>query len=174
MLSLNLAKIRTPDERVEREYQPEAFEGDPDVYRVVAPVSLGFDIHKDKDTFHLVGRVTTTVELGCGRCLEPFQVPVDAPFDLRYEPLVAAAGGGEHELRSGDFDTALYENDEIDLGQLMQEQIFLTLPMKPLCTEGCRGLCPSCGTNLNKVACDCQTRWEDPRLAALQALKKES
>ena len=84
------------------------------------------------------------------------------------------AGGGEHEIRSGDFDTALYENDEIDLGQLMQEQIFLTLPMKPLCAEGCRGLCPSCGTNLNKAACDCQTRWEDPRLAALEALKKES
>ena len=174
MLSLNLAKIRTPDERVEREYQPEVLGVDPDTYRVVALVSLGFDIHKDKDTFHLVGRVKTAIELGCSRCLEPFQMPVDAPFDLRYEPRASDAAGGEHEIHSGDFDTALYENDEIDLGQLMQEQIFLTLPMKPLCAQECRGLCPSCGTNLNKAACDCQTRWEDPRLAALEALKKES
>lgn len=174
MLSLNLAKIRTPDERVEREYQPEALQADPDVYRIVAPVALRFDVHKDKDKFHLVGRVLTTVEVACSRCLEPYQIPVDAPFDLRYEPRGSEADGGEHEIASGDFDSALYDNDEIDLGQLLQEQIVLTLPMKPLCTEGCRGLCSSCGTNLNNAACDCSTRWEDPRLAALQALKKES
>ena len=174
MLSLNLAGIRTPDERVEREYQPEALGAESSVYRVVAPASLGFDIHKDKDTFHLVGRVATVLELSCSRCLEPFQVPVDAPFDLRYQARTVDGGGGEHELRAGDFDTALYDNDEIDLGQLMQEQFYLATPMKPLCTEGCQGLCPSCGANLNKAACDCKTEWEDPRLAALKALKKES
>lgn len=174
MLSLNLAKIRTPEERIEREYQPEALGADAETYRVVAPVSLAFDLHKDKDKFHLVGRVITTLELGCSRCLEPYQVAVDTPFDLRYQPRSQDAGGGERELGDSDFDTALYENDEIDLGQLVQEQCYLVVPMKPLCTEGCKGLCPSCGTNLNKATCTCNTQWEDPRLAALKALKKES
>ena len=54
-------------------------------------------------------------------------------------------------------DTAFYENDEIDLGQLMQEQFYLALPMKPLCKDDCKGLCPNCGTNLNKATCDCNT-----------------
>lgn len=174
MLALKLAKIRTADERVEREYQPGAVGASTDAYVVVAPVSLAFDIHKDKDKFHLVGRVVTTLELLCSRCLEPFTVPVDAAFDLRYHPLAENAGVPEREIGDDDLDTAFYENDEIDLGQLMQEQFLLALPMKPLCSDDCRGLCPNCGTNWNKAACDCTTQWEDPRLAALKALKKES
>jgi uncharacterized protein len=159
MLSLNLAKIRTADEHFERVYQPEALGAENDVYRIVSPVSLSFDIHKDKDKFHLVGRVKTTLEMPCSRCLQPH---------------TANSGVGEHEIEADDLDTAFYENDEIDLGQLMQEQFYLALPMKPLCREDCKGLCPNCGTNLNKATCDCHTQWEDPRLEALRALKKES
>ncbi|MGE3955301.1 MAG: DUF177 domain-containing protein [Vicinamibacterales bacterium] len=174
MLSLNLAKIRTAEEHFEREYQPGALGGGTDAYTIVAPVSLAFDIHKDKDKFHLVGRVKTTLEMPCSRCLEPFTIAVDAPFDLRYQPHTEHHGGGEREVEADDIDTAFYENDEIDLGQLMQEQFYLALPMKPLCKDDCKGLCPNCGTNLNKATCDCNTQWEDPRLAALRALKKDS
>ncbi len=175
MLALNLAKIRTAHERFEREYQPDAVGPASDAYTVVAPVSLAFDIHKDKDKFHLVGRVQTTLELPCSRCLEPFQLPVDAAFDLRYQPLADNVGAaGEREIGDDDMDTAYYEHDEIDLGQLMQEQFLLALPMKPLHAEDCKGLCPNCGTNWNRAACGCNTRWEDPRLAALKTLKKES
>ena len=174
MLSLNLAKIRTAEEHLDKVYPPDALDGENDVYRIVAPVSLAVDIRKDKDKFHLVGRVKTTLEMPCSRCLEPFTVDVDAPFDLRYQPHAANTGEGEREIEVDDLDTAFYENDEIDLGQLMQEQFYLALPMKPLCQEDCRGLCPTCGTNLNRATCDCTTQWEDPRLAALRALKKES
>jgi uncharacterized protein len=65
-------------------------------------------------------------------------------------------------------------NDEIDLGQLMKEQFYLALPMKPLCRDECRGLCALCGANLNRGTCGCVAAWEDPRFAALRALKKES
>ncbi len=57
----------------------------------------------------------------------------------------------------------------IDLGQMIEEQFYLALPMKPLCHADCKGLCANCGTNLNVAACDCQVRWEDPRLAVLKA-----
>jgi len=174
MLVLNLAKIRTADEHVEREYAPDAVGAETDAYKVVAPVSLAFDIHKDKDKFRLVGRVRTRLELPCSRCLEPFNVEVDAPFDLRYQPHAANTGEGEREIEEDDLDTAFYENDEIDLAQLMQEQFYLALPMKPLCSDDCKGLCPNCGTNLNRNTCDCTTQWEDPRLTALKTLKKES
>jgi len=56
----------------------------------------------------------------------------------------------------------------------MHEQLYLALPMKPLCQNGCQGLCATCGTNLNRTTCDCQPHWDDPRLAVLKALKKES
>src|SRR5215510_1803816 len=175
MLSLNLSKIRTAEEHFDKVYQPEALGGERETFTIVEPVHLSFDIFKDKDLFHLVGRVRTTLELTCSRCLEPFQMPVDAPFDLRYQPRSQNTGEGEREVEADDMTTAFYENETIDLGQLMHEQFYLTLPMKPLCAADCRGLCTQCGTNLNRGTCDCSGDWEDPRLAALKSWKnKES
>jgi uncharacterized protein len=173
MLSLNLAKIRTALERFEKTYAPEAVAGEGDVFSVVAPAELGFDIHKDKDQFRLVGRVTTTLELSCSRCLEAFPYRVDASFDLRYQPRSANAGEGEREVEEDDLSTAFYENEEIDLGQLMREQFYLSLPMKPLCVDECKGLCPQCGTNLNRGTCGCRRGWDDPRFAVLKQLKDD-
>jgi uncharacterized protein len=176
MLALNLSRIRTAQDRFEREYAPESLGPATEDFRVAAPVSLAFDIFKDKQQFRLAGRVKTTLELRCSRCLEPFEWPVDAAFDLRYLPQSAAAAQekSEREIDDDDMAAAFYVNDEIDLGQLMLEQFYLALPMKPLHSEACKGLCPVCGTNWNRATCDCTTQWEDPRLAALKALKKES
>jgi uncharacterized protein len=167
---LDLSRIRTPHERYEKAYPADAFPAD-DSFRVAAPVALAFDIRKDKQHFQLTGGVQTALELPCSRCLEPFVRPVDAAFDLRYVPQALGVADGEHELAEDDFSTAFYENDEIDLGQLMREQFLLSLPMKPLCSDACHGLCPDCGTNLNRVTCDCKRDLDDPRLAALKALR---
>jgi DUF177 domain-containing protein len=170
MLSLDLGKIRTAQERFEQVYTPQQF-GNDDEFTVVAPISLAFDIFKDKQQYRLVGRVQTTLELPCGRCLEPFTTPVDQTFDLRYHPHTLNTGEGERELEEDDLTTAFYEHDEIDLGHLMREQFYLSLPMKPLCREDCRGLCVVCGTNLNRETCSCNPAWEDPRLDALRNLR---
>jgi uncharacterized protein len=53
----------------------------------------------------------------------------------------------------------------------MHEQFYLSLPMKPLCRQDCRGLCTVCGTNLNRETCDCKRDWEDPRLDVLRKLR---
>ena len=172
---LDLNKIHGPRERYEKVYPPEAFPPDGETFRVVAPVSLAFDIVKDKAHFQLIGTVKTTLELPCSRCLEPFTVPVERR--LRFAVSAARAcntGEAEREIEEDDLTTAFYENDEIDLGELMREQFYLSLPMKPLCGDDCRGLCPICGTNLNRGTCDCKREWEDPRLAVLKTLKKES
>ena len=172
MLALNLAKIRTPHERFEREYQPDAVGAQPDAYSVVAPVRLAFDIHKDKDKFRLVGKVQTQLELACSRCLEPFGLAVDAPFDLRYLPATEASTEVDREIEENDLETSYYQDDQIDLNELMREQFYLVLPMKPLCQEDCKGLCTQCGTNLNTGSCSCSPAWEDPRLAPLKGLGK--
>jgi DUF177 domain-containing protein len=174
MLSLNVTKIRDAQERFEQVYRPEQLASRDDAFRVAAPVSLVFDIYKDKDQFRLIGSVKTTLELPCSRCLEPFAWPVDSSFDLRYQPHARNTGEGEREIEEDDLTTAFYDHDTIDLGQLMREQFYLALPMKPLCGDDCKGLCPTCGTNWNKGTCDCSTQWEDPRLAALKALRRDS
>jgi uncharacterized protein len=173
---LDLNKIHAPRERYEKVYPPGLFSADAETFRVVAPVSLAFDITKDKQHFQLAGGVTTTLELPCSRCLESFTTPVASEFDLRYQPHTHAAGSGheaERQIEEDDLSTAFYDNEEIDLGELMREQFYLSLPMKPLCGDHCRGLCPVCGTNLNRDTCDCKREWEDPRLAVLKTLKTD-
>lgn len=169
-MHLDLTQIRQPETEVTRRYEPEAFEGRTSQFRVAAPVELRFKVHKDQDRFRLVGRVRTTLELTCSRCVEPFLMPVDAGFDMRYLPPTENVGAEEGEVSEEDLSVAYYRDDQIDLSQLMEEQFYLALPMKPLCRDDCKGLCPSCGTNLNETTCTCEVRWEDPRLAALKAL----
>jgi uncharacterized protein len=167
---LDLTRYRQPVGRFERIFQPSEVGDESDVYRVVAPVHLAFDIHKDRDRFRLEGRVRTELELPCSRCLEPFRLAVDAPFDMRYLPAVEVAAEREREVAEEDLETSYYREDQIDLDELIREQFYLAVPMKPLCRDGCRGLCPQCGTNLNTGTCDCAPAWEDPRLAPLKGL----
>jgi uncharacterized protein len=170
---LNLRQIRTAHEHLDWVCEPSVFAGDRESFEVLVPVALIFDVYKDKDQFRLAGRVQTTIQLPCSRCLEPFTTPIDTAFDLRYQPRSVNTGEGEREVEEDDLTTAFYENDEIDLGQLIREQIYLSIPMKPLCRERCLGLCPVCGTNLNRCTCACKRHWDDPRLAILKKLKAD-
>ena len=169
-MQLDLTRYRRPEERFSRTFQPADVAQEGDAYRIVEPVQLEFDIQKDKEKFRLVGAARTKLELTCSRCLEPFQLPVDGLFDLRFLPASELAEGDEHEVQDDDLDTSYYRDDQIDLNELLREQFYLALPMKPLCRDECKGLCPQCGTNWNTGTCTCTTEWEDPRLAALKGL----
>ncbi|HUE90204.1 MAG TPA: DUF177 domain-containing protein [Vicinamibacterales bacterium] len=169
-MNLDLTQFRQPETDVVRRFAPEDFDGRTSQFLVVEPVDLQFTVHKDHARYRLVGRLKTTLEQTCGRCLEPFREPVDATFDIRYLPQSDNAGPVEREVGDDDLTDAFYPDEQIDLRHLMEEQFYLALPMKPLCRQDCKGLCPNCGTNLNDATCACEIRWEDPRLAGLKAL----
>jgi uncharacterized protein len=168
---LDLNKLQGPREHVERTLQPSVFDPqDPD-YRVTAPVELSMDVAKAGGAaFAVTGEVRTRLELSCSRCLEPFDVPVNAAFELRYVPQAENTGDGEREIAEDDLITAFYREGMLDIGDLLREQFQLALPMKPLCTDDCRGLCRQCGANLNRTECGCTPAWEDPRLSPLKNL----
>jgi uncharacterized protein len=170
-LVLDLSRMREARDRIERVIPPDAFTtADDEAYRVTSPVQLAFDIYKDGQQFHLVGGVKAALDLSCGRCLEDYRFPVDASFDVLYLPHADNAGEGEVEVEDDDLTTAYYRDDQIDLAQLVREQFYLAIPMKPLCRDACKGLCPQCGTNLNAGSCDCRPEWTDPRLGTLKSL----
>ena len=178
-MRLELSHIRQPETEYNKVFQPaEVVTGDED-YRITAPVVLRMTIYKDHDRFRLVGTVKTELELQCSRCLEPFVMPVDRDFDLRYLPQGAAepesnADEDEAEVEDDDVAITFYRDDVIDLNELLREQFYLALPMKPLHAEDCKGICPQCGTNRNVAPCDCHPQWEDPRLAGLKTLLKRN
>src|SRR5688572_13678988 len=167
LLDLNKVQSR---QHVERTFQPAAFNPQDEDFRVARPVELSMDVQKSGgDTYQVAGRARTSLELDCGRCLEPFFVPVDATFDLRYVPQAHNTGEDERQIQEEDLATAYHREGLLDVTELLREQFQLAVPMKPLCTEDCRGLCPTCGTNLNKTKCECAPKWEDPRLAPLKS-----
>jgi DUF177 domain-containing protein len=168
---LDLNKLHGSREHVERTVPPSAFDPHDPEYRVAAPVELAMDVEKaGRDAFRVTGRVRTTLELECSRCLEPFAVPFDAAFELRYVPHTENTGEGEREIEEDDLTTAYYREGLLDVIELLREQLQLALPMKPLCSDACKGLCPQCGVNLNRSTCSCAPAWEDPRLAPLKGL----
>ena len=173
-MQLDLTRYRQPLNHFSRTFQPGDVGQEGDAYRIVAPVHLDFELHKDKEKFRLVGRAQTELELACSRCLEPFRMPVDSAFDLRYLPAAEMSADDEREVQEEDLETSYYRDDQIDLNELLREQFYLALPMKPLCREDCKGLCAQCGTNLNTGTCACAAEWEDPRLAPLKGLIKPS
>src|SRR5262245_23718739 len=101
-------------------------------------------------------------------------MPIDSKFDLRYLPVGTEGGGADREVSDDDLDASVYSEDQIDLNELLREQFYLALPMKPLCRDDCAGLCPQCGTNRNTATCACAPQWEDPRLAPLKRLKSSA
>jgi uncharacterized protein len=130
----------------------------------------------DGTTVHVRGRLSANVRVECGRCLERYAVPLDQELDLFYLPRGVdrpqEQEEEEVELTDRDVVVGYYDGDELDLGDVVREQIFLTLPLKRLCRADCRGLCLTCGRNLNLGDCSCPPPEvpEDPRLAPLRKL----
>ena len=172
-LLLDVGQMRDAEARIERTFAPGVLPTDQTICRVVAPVALSVVVRKDRMQFRLVGRVKTVIELSCSRCLDGFATPVDEAFDVLYLPHAPAGSGEERMVEDDDLSTAFYSDNVIDLGQLMQEQCYLAVPMKPLCRDDCRGLCPVCGTNFNTGSCECRPAWVDSRLAVLEQLRKD-
>jgi uncharacterized protein len=112
------------------------------------------------------------LEAECSRCLKNFQfdLPIDFQLTLRPRPQHQDPLPNEQELTSEDLDQDFYDNELIDLGTIVREQILLALPMFPRCAEECRGLCATCGQDLNQGACDCDRTDVDPRWDVLKTL----
>lgn len=117
------------------------------------------------------GRLHATLAAECDRCLEPVTLPIANEFDLYYVPADAHADkSGETELLERDLDVSFYQNERIELDELVLEQLELSLPIRILCQNDCKGLCAQCGTNLNGESCNCPPPI-DPRWQALAELK---
>ena len=172
---LDLSRIRTPHEHVEQVYPADAFAADREDFRVSAPVSLAFDIFKEPARTSSGSPAARRRRSNCraAGAWSRFACRSMRRSTCGISRTRRTAGHGkndEREIEEDDFATAFYENDQIDLGQLMREQFYLAVPMKPLCDAACQGLCPVCGTNLNRGTCECRRDWDDPRFAVLKTL----
>ncbi len=123
---------------------------------------------------HIVARgsFSATLEMDCARCLAAFLVDLDLPIEEELPILPELIEEDEEELPE-DEKEPLFVDNILDLTELLRQSIVVAVPIKPLCSQECKGLCPLCGTNLNERQCECSTQDVNPLFASLGSLLKE-
>ncbi|MBN1613297.1 MAG: DUF177 domain-containing protein [Deltaproteobacteria bacterium] len=131
----------------------------------VRKVDVSCRVAKVREKIFIEGSLEALLDQQCCRCLEIAQVPVRTAF--RY--VLIPEGSQGSEILPAEF--GVYREDRIDLDPLIYEQIVLQIPMKVLCMDDCKGLCPRCGVNLNVTKCDCLAESADERFLILKDWK---
>ena len=127
--------------------------------------------HQVVQDIRLKGELEIDLEVACARCLEPVVLPVKRSFDLLYRPLGTDSGHEELSVTDAEAEIGYYQGEGLLLEDTLREQVLLSVPLKALCREDCKGLCPHCGRNLNEGECSCTEQLEDPRWAALKEIR---
>lgn len=109
-----------------------------------APLQLKVDYVYDGDGFHVKGRLDTVLASECALCGRSFEEPFGFSFSERFM-----------KNPSEEDECYEYRGEELDLSRMVNDLIFLNLPLSSVCDEACKGLCPVCGCNLNMARCSC-------------------
>ncbi len=141
-----------------------------DVIRMLSPLKAKLRIDKVSSEILVNGNLSALVEMQCSRCLNNFSNKTDININVVYHPVEELKGEDRHEIKDEELDTGFYRDEQFDISELLKEQLILSLPMKPLCSESCKGICFRCGKNLNIDSCECRQEEPDPRLAKLKKL----
>jgi len=135
------------------------------------PVKAEITIKRVGEDVWIKGRITTTMSFVCGRCLTPYEFPVNSVFDLVYLP--EEAREMKEELGEDDLERLFCRGRRLNVREVVLEQLNLTFPPKPLCSSDCEGICSVCGKVRREGDCGCQVKETDLRLDKLNALKKD-
>jgi len=137
------------------------------------PRDIEAQVHLERHGLDILvrGHLEGSLQVSCSRCLTSFSHPVEADFDLLLAPGPGPVGKEEEELSKADLDVDFYTGEMVNLENILREQILLTLPLKPLCSEACQGICPRCGADLNQEICQCPAEESDSPFAILKKIK---
>lgn len=140
----------------------------------VAPIATLLSVAKEYDHLRVHGSIDTRIKLTCSRCLTEYATDVASKFTIIYTRSAENQPEDEVELGEEDLISVTYAGDEIDFTDEIAEQVLLEVPYKPLCAEECRGLCASCGADLNSAACSCGESAVSLKFSPLKGLTVKS
>ncbi|MBV4414904.1 YceD family protein [Clostridium tyrobutyricum] len=126
---------------------------------ILSPIRLLANLEKTDHMITLKGKVSGVLELTCSRCLKKFAHAINININERFT---------DKKIVDCDEDIFFINDGYIDITQIIENNIILALPIKRLCKENCKGLCPECGTNLNDSICNCKENNIDPRWEKLK------
>lgn len=163
MLSFDIRSLETKAVQVDGSVSPDDPIWEKGDARPAEPIHVrGRLSSASEGRFYFSGRMEGSIQLACRLCLEEVDVDVDEEVHF----LLAEIGAEEAD----DPEVFLYDPNApmIDLRPAIRETWLLSAPAYVQCREDCKGLCPTCGTNLNESTCNCTTTKTDPRWDALR------
>lgn len=179
MMQIHIDQLIEKERRLEFEEKPEHFAVLADMiknneYEFLAPIKTRLRAYRVGDMVEVEGNLETRARLSCSRCLCEFETQIVSGFALTYEQEksegLETLSHEEVELSPGDMGLIPFRGEEINLMEAIQEQVLMALPLKPLCREKCKGLCPKCGANLNPGDCGCENATFNNKFSALKNL----
>jgi uncharacterized protein len=159
--------------RIRKSYAPGSIDYHSAEIKQAEPLEVTATAEMLDGQIRITGELETKIELVCARCLETVIEEVNRAFDLFYRPVTKDLKPKEDRLKDDDTEIGFFDGEGLFLADVLKEQVLLALPLKVICRSDCRGLCPSCGANLNHEECRCETHATDPRLAPLARLKQD-
>ncbi len=166
MLKLNIASLS--EGHAETQLWVEASEIALDDYPEFShPISAKLDIEKIGHNILINAALQAEVDLICDRCVESFNVQIEDTVRILY-----TTDQNMRDREDEDVFVISESTDIIDIKDPVRETLITALPTKRLCKDACRGLCSSCGTNLNEGTCECRAGRIDPRWEKLQQFLK--
>lgn len=143
-------------------------------FSFLTPVAIAATITKSGRNILVRGKIKTKVSLPCARCLEFFEYSSDTDMDVTFMPTSEDLNEEPIQVKDVSPDVEFYKDDAetIDISKIVRDQILLAIPFKPLCEESCKGLCPQCGANLNKISCGCNKSTFNLKFGMLRKLIK--
>ncbi|HEX8890833.1 MAG TPA: DUF177 domain-containing protein [Pyrinomonadaceae bacterium] len=169
-MRIELDKLELTGNRIAHVYEPEEIVLDEEHARLTSPPEVEGRVSRSGHEVRLQGKIKTTAEVDCDRCLKSVSIPVETEFDVTYVPADDYTSSDAAELQEEDLSLSVFDGETIDIDELVREQVLLALPNRALCGEDCKGLCPICGADRNVNPCDCQSKEIDPRWAGLEKL----
>lgn len=129
--------------------------------------NLEYSVHlmRDGEKVRAKGRIRTALSLRCVSCLDNYEQKVNSKFDIILFPVqMVDENSTQRALGSEDMEYIFFDGDEIDLERILMEQVNLFIPLNPVCSPYCKGMCPNCGTNLNEDNCQCENQMTEMSL----------
>ncbi len=155
---------------LKRAWWPDTGEDD-QLLGIDGPLEASLSISRTDQVYLLEGHLNGRLRIRCDRCLEPYSQDLDCDFSFSLAAGPSDDRPGEVELTGEDLSVEFVKEGQIELDEIVREQVYLSLPMKSRCRESCLGLCPVCGTDLNKTKCACQQKKGHPGFSKLKGLR---
>ena len=150
-----------------------SFERDNPHVSLDIPLDVKIEIYRAGKRYTLEGDMKGGCKIVCDRCLELYHHNIQSAFRVILTLFSSDNDKAEVELTEKDLEIGFLADNEINLYDIVREQVYVSLPLKSLCKEGCLGLCTQCGVNLNKISCQCKREQSNPDFLKLKNLKIE-